>query len=100
MAKEYTIFIQCKNGRPYNICVFKTFQEAMSSLNNMIDLERERNRPYYVLNDFYDNEYPCSLGGKVYCVKERTVSDWENYSSEHKFNNYYNNVYQFPNIFK
>ena len=65
----------------------------------MITLERERNRPYYVFNDFYDNEYPASINGKIFCIKERTVSNWEKYSYNNNLkNNNYNNVYQFPNL--
>lgn len=97
--KEYTIFITCKGGMPYNLCTFKTFSEVLKALNNMVQLEKERNRPYYVFNDFYENEYPAGLSGKTFCIKERTVSDWEKYSYNNTVLKAYNNVYQFPNLF-
>lgn len=97
--KEYTITITCNGGMPYNLCIFKSFNEAMQSLNNMISLEKERHRPYYVFNDFYENEYPASLNCKIFCLKVRNVSDWEKYLDNSSFENSYNNVYQFPNKF-
>lgn len=97
--KEYTIFITCRGGIPYCLCTFKSFAEALSSLENMINLERERNRPYYVFNDFFENEYPASINGKTYCIKERTVTEWQKYSHYGNLGKYSNNVYQFPNIF-
>lgn len=98
--KEYAIFITCKGGCPYSLNNYNSFNDALNALNNMILLEQERNRPYYVFNDFYDNEYPASVSGKIFCIKERTVSNWEKYSHNNTFkNNIYNNVYQFPNLF-
>lgn len=97
--KEYTIFITCKGGMPYNLCTFKTFTEVLQALNGMIQLEKERHRPYYVLNDFYENEYPASLSGKTFCIKERTITEWEKYSYNNIIQKTYNNVYKFPNLF-
>lgn len=97
--KEYTIFITCKGGRAYNLCTFKTFPEVIRALEGMIKLENERHRPYYVFNDFYVNEYPANLSGKTFCIKERTVTEWEKYSHKNTFEKEYNNIYQFPNLF-
>lgn len=47
-------------------------------LYDMISLEKERNRAYYVDNDFFDNVYPYILTHcKYFCIKERNVSEWE-----------------------
>ena len=62
--KEYTIFVTCKGGKPYSLLTYNNFYDAKLKLFDMINLERERNRPYYVFNDFYENEYPASLSCK------------------------------------
>lgn len=94
-SKEYTIFITCNGGKTYNIHVYKDIFEAKNDLYNMIELEKRRNRPYYVHNDFYNNEYPESLNCKIFCLRERIVTDWERYSES--VNNI-NNIYKFPTI--
>lgn len=98
-SKEYTIFITCGAAKTYNILVYDSLFEAKRKLFDMVELERERHRPYYVFNDFYENEYPSSIHGKVFCLKERTVTEWEKCSAECITENTYNNVYKFPNIF-
>lgn len=85
--KEYTIFITCNGGKTYNIHVYNDIFEAKNDLYNMVELEKKRHRPYYVYNDFYDNEYPGSLNCKIFCLKERIVSDWEKYSENNNSNN-------------
>lgn len=45
----------------------------------MIALEQERGRPYFVNNDFYENEYTQNVKGKYFCIRERMVSTWEKY---------------------
>ena len=98
-SKEYTIFITCKGGKPYCLLTYNNFFDAQQKLYDMINLEKERGRPYYVYNDFYDNEYPASLNCKIFCLKERIVTEWEKCSTECITENTYNNVYKFPNIF-
>lgn len=66
-------------GKTYNIHIYDNFFNAQNDLYNMIELEKQRNRPYYVNNDFYDNEYPATLNCKIFCLKERNVSKWEIY---------------------
>ena len=80
--KEYTIFTICNGGKPYYIHVYDTLYEAQQDLYSMIELEKKRNRPYYVHNDFYKNEYPASINCKIFCIKERVISNWEIYSQE------------------
>lgn len=61
----------------------------------MIDLEIERNRAYYVDNEFFNNVYPYNIYHcKYFCIKERKVTEWKK-SVERKNNNiiYFNNSY-------
>lgn len=97
-SKEYTIFITCKGGKPYSLLTYNNLFEAKQKLYEMIDLEKERRRPYYVFNDFYENEYPASLNCKIFCLKEREITDWENYSEKEKQEDKLTNgkIYKFP----
>ena len=59
----------------------------------MISLEKERNRTYYVENDFFENIFPPNLQNcKYFCIKERTVSNWDTVS---KFKQNRNNIIYF-----
>lgn len=80
--KEYVIYIRCKNGIPYTIHTFNNITSAKLKLYDMISLDEERGRAYFVDNDFYNNKYPCSNSLKYYCIKVRDVSDYEIYSEE------------------
>ncbi len=95
--KEYTIFITCNGGKTYNIHLYDNIFEAKHDLYSMVELEKKRNRLYYVYNDFYDNEYPASMNCKIFCLKERIVSEWEKYSDVSKN---INNIYEFPKNLK
>ncbi len=48
----------------------------------MIQLEEERQRPYFVDNDFYKNKYSMAGKLKYFCIKVREVTEWENYTEE------------------
>jgi len=63
------------------------------------ELKKKRNRPYYVDNDFYENEYPAALNCKIFCIKRREISDWEIYSEEkqRELENTKDNVILFKN---
>lgn len=84
LFKEYTIFCICNGGRPYNLHTYNNLTEAKLKLYDIISLEKDRNRPYYVHNDFFKNEYPASIKCKIFCIKERQVSSWEIYSKENE----------------
>lgn len=53
----------------------------------MVALEQERGRPYFVNNDFYENEYTQNVKGKYFCIRERTVSTWEKYCETNTISN-------------
>ena len=76
LKKEFCIYIKNGRGSPYTIGTYNSFREAFIALNNMLGLEQERNRFYYVDNDFYDNKYPPNMFGKYFCIMERNVTEW------------------------
>lgn len=80
--KEYGIYIRQGSGTPYMIHFFNNIDSAKSKLYEMVQLEIDRARPYFVDNDFFDNQYTMSLQLKYFCIKEREVTEWSNYSDE------------------
>lgn len=100
--KEYTIFITCNGGKTYNLYTYNNFIAAERDLYNMVELEQRRHRPYYVYNDFFKNEYPASINCKIFCIKERFVTNWEIYSEAENNNTFdynENNILKFPKRF-
>ncbi|MCI8411871.1 MAG: hypothetical protein HFJ40_05525 [Clostridia bacterium] len=80
--KEYGIYIRQYSGTPYMIHIYDNITSAKLKLYEMIQLDEERQKPYFVDNDFYNNKYNISIKLKYYCIKEREVSEWKNYSEE------------------
>lgn len=78
--KEYGIYERQGNGTPYMIHFFNDITSAKIKLYDMIQLEEERQRPYFVDNDFFNNKYVMVGKLKYFCIKEREVSEWINYS--------------------
>ena len=83
--KEYCIFNIWNGGTPFISLVYNTFEEAYIHLLDIIELEKKRNRPYYVLNDFYKNVYPSNLRKcKIFSIRVREVGEWTDYTKEDK----------------
>ena len=96
--KEYGIYIRHGEGKPYMLQIFNDIDLAKIKLFDMISLEEQRNRPYFVDNDFYDNKYNISIELKYFCIKEREVTEWEKYSEEKEIEQ--NNIIYFNNFKK
>ena len=62
--KEYCIYCIYNGGTPFILKTFKTLEAAKAKLTEMIDLEKERNRPYFVENNFFENKYVGNIPGK------------------------------------
>lgn len=78
--KEYGIYIRQGSGTPYMIHIFNNLDSAKLKVYEMVCLEDERQRPYFVDNDFFDNKYPMAGKLKYFCIKEREVTEWYKYS--------------------
>ena len=86
--KEYTILCIYNGGKPFYLSTFYSLEDAKYKLFDIIALEKERNRAYYVDNDFYNNIYPYNLEHcKYFCIKERNVTEWEKTSAIKKNKN-------------
>lgn len=97
MAKEYIIYCIYNNGKPFYLKTYDNVELAKIDLYEMIDLEKKRSRPYFVDNDFYNNEYSSNVLGKYFCIKEREVSEFKVYS-EFKNQEKNNNIIYFKNF--
>ena len=85
--KEYTIIIQHGKGKPFSLHTFNNFDLCYCKLLEMINTPKV-NMEYYVLNDFFKNEYtPFVDNITKYTIKVRNVSEWETYSQiKHSYN--------------
>ena len=99
--KEYSIYIRQGNGKPYTIGTYNSIYDVKIALGNMVRLEEERQRPYYVDNDFWDNSYSLISNLRYFCIKEREVSEWEKYSEVSSLEKKQNdNIIYFTNYLK
>lgn len=98
--KEYCIYIKCKNGEPYILSFYSNILNAKQKLFEMIQIEEDRGRPYFVDNDFFKNKYILSSNLKYYCIKEREVSDFKKYSEEATTKEENNKIIYFQNFKK
>lgn len=69
---------------------FKTIESAKAKLFEMVQLEEERDRPYFVDNDFWSNKYSIAIKLKYFQIREREISEWGIFSSKNS-NQFENN---------
>lgn len=74
--KEYTIKIICNGGTPYFLKNYNTFNEAYLHLLDMVQLEEERGRHYFVDNKFFNNKYELVGKLKYFKIYSRDISNW------------------------
>ena len=98
--KQYGIYIRCNGGTPYMIHFYDNILSAKQKLYDMIQLDEDRGRAYFIDNDFFFNKYTCNLNLKYYCIKERDVSEFTNYSEQKDNLNEKNKIIYFQNYKK
>lgn len=97
--KEYSILIRNGSGCPYFLGTYKDITSAKKAILNLVKFEEEKNNMYFVDNDFFQNKYCYASCLKYMCIKEREVSDWNNYSEEN-ISGKINNIIYLKNITK
>lgn len=81
--KEYCIYNIWNGGTPFISFTYNSFEQAYYKLLELIELEKNRNRFYYVDNDFFENIYLPNLKNcKIFSIKERDVGEWTKYKKE------------------
>lgn len=93
IIKEYGIYIQQGSGCPYMLHIYNNIDSAKLMINQMIQLEEERRRPYYVDNDFYKNKYGLISNVKYMSIKVREVTNWVTYTEIDNNENVSNIIY-------
>lgn len=83
---EFRIVTQHGNARPFSLWTFNSFEACYCKLYEFIQDKKTHVSPeYYVINDFYDNEYPPFLNDITkYKIECREVENWELYSKNKK----------------
>lgn len=78
--KEFSIMVKQGAGTPYIMQNYNDIISAKKAIENIVKFEEERNRMYFVDNDFFENKY-CNVGTglKYLCIRVREVSKWEKY---------------------
>ncbi len=76
--KEYCIYIRRGRGTPYILHIYNNLQSAKLKLNDIVSVNIERDKPYFVDNDFFDNKYNSSYSSKMdyYQIQEREITSW------------------------
>ena len=78
--KEFCIYCRYYGGTPFIQGTYKTLQNAKNRLYDIISLEEERERIYYVDNDFFKNKHTLVGRLKYFRIDCREVSNWVPYS--------------------
>lgn len=79
--KEYCIYIRQGAGKPYILNTFNNLDNAKLKVLELVELEEERGRPYYIDNDYFNNKYSLVGNLKYICIKQRDITEWTNFSS-------------------
>lgn len=97
--KEYCIYIRQGSGMPYVLKTYPDIVSAKKAILNLVSFEEERNRMYFVDNDFFYNKY-CYAGNglKYMCIQEREVTEWKKYIETNSFGK--NNIIYLKNYIK
>ena len=93
--KEYTIFARHGTAKPFTIGSYKSITSAKLKLYDIIGLEIERKRPFFVDNDFFNNKY--NLGSNLFylSILEREVQEWKKFEENAKVNDNLFYLYNF-----
>lgn len=65
--KEYCIYVRQGSGTPYVLKTYPDIISAKRAVDRLVELEEERNRMYFVDNDYFYNKY-CYAGSLKYLL--------------------------------
>jgi hypothetical protein len=98
--KEYCIYVRQGSGTPYILHTYPDIFSAKRCIQRLVDLEEERNRMYFVDNDYFYNKYFHAGNLKYMCIQEREVTEWEKYSELNNIIKNKNNIVYLKNYLK
>lgn len=98
---EHAILYEVNGGAPYIGVKYSSLQEAINILEkNFIYDDIQRNRIYFVDNDFFVNKYTRLIGVSnfnYYKIVARIVTEWVGFEEITKENTRRNNLIKFSN---
>ena len=98
--KEYCIYVRQGSGMPYVLKTYPDIISAKKCVQRLVDSEEERNRMYFVDNDYFYNKY-CHAGNLKYmCIQVREVTKWEKYCEQVSEKTNTDNIIYMHNYFK
>lgn len=68
--KEYSLICSFGNRKPFILDTFYILDQAIAKIYVIIAIDSERNKTFYVDNDFFENKYPLSNRGRYLCFKQ------------------------------
>ena len=98
--KEYCIYVRQGSGTPYILKTYPDIISAKRCIQRLVDLEEERNRMYFVDNDYFYNKYCCAGNLKYICIQVREVTEWTKYNEGEIIEKNNSNIIYFKNYLK
>lgn len=99
--KEFSILVRQGSGTPYILQTYPDIISAKKAVENLVNFEEERNRMYFVDNDYFFNKY-CNVSTslKYICIRVREVTKWEKYYEKVSEKPKTDNIFYMDNYFK
>lgn len=75
---EYTCYIQVKSATPYiNVWYATSMAEVYEFVREIEQRHNRTHTPFYIDNDFYNNNYSLGSHNYYYRFMKRKVNDWK-----------------------
>ena len=79
ILKEYCIYVRQGSGMPYILKTYPDIISAKKAIERLVGYEEEKNKMYFVDNDYFYNKF-CYAGNLKYmCIQVREVTEWTKY---------------------
>lgn len=99
LKMNFRIVKQYGLAKPFVLNEFNNFDECLKSLYNYIDIQKDCfDYKYYVLNNFYKNEYSYLEPIVKFSIEELKNNEWVLFQNENNENIDYNNNSKIYNI--
>ena len=74
--KEYRIITQYGKGKPFSLETYTNYEICIIKLNEYIERQKQLDRKYFVLNNFFENEFQLDYDTTKYKIECREVEEW------------------------
>jgi len=98
--KEYCIYVRQGSGIPYILRTYPDIISAKRAVDRLVGYEEERNKMYFVDNDYFYNKYFHAGSLKYMCIQVREVTEWQKYTETKNIDNNKSNIIYLRNFKK